>query len=513
MKKILLSIASVVFAMNANAQVESAFVNPETVFEGIEETQWTDDKGKDQSGYPVEAGHFLCESDNVKMTIAYEEKGKISALAGESDNAKSVTIGGTVYKATTGVTGNSNPTATITEASTNGFVIQLDVKKDGFIYLICKLSSNKPYYVWEGKAGQQESLVAYTLTMHMLDETTALGEELNYTLPADADGYFDANAEDADKYVDGNVLRWPEKIVLGADAADIKKNGLGIVKFPVYADAGTYLFHATGSKVTIDGFVFSPTELDMKVNKVGEEPSEFDVWTVAGGSNLMGSQWDTADTSNDMKTTDGVTYTLVKEGVVLESGVTYEYKVAKDHAWTVAYPGENATLTVDETAIYTVTFTFNAETTEVSAVAEKTGEAVIGEKTYSVIGTINGNWDNDTDMTWDEENKFYAAVFNNVAAGSYQLKVRVNHDWSENYGGDGPDGNYVLDLAEEAATLFITFDPETKAVSHIIPGEVAINSVKAAKKFEGTIFNVAGQKVNASYKGLVIKNGKKYIQK
>ena len=80
-----------------------------------------------------------------------------------------------------------------------------------------------------------------------------------------------AGLEGFDKYCDGAALRWPEKIVLGADAADVKKNGLGIVKFPVYAEAGTYLFHATGSKVSIDGFVFSPTDVEMKVNKVGEE--------------------------------------------------------------------------------------------------------------------------------------------------------------------------------------------------------------------------------------------------
>ena len=41
----------------------------------------------------------------------------------------------------------------------------------------------------------------------------------------------------------------------------------------------------------------------------------------------------------------------------------------------------------------------------------------------------------------------------------------------------------------------------------------AIKNVKASKKFDGAIYNLAGQKVNASYKGVVIKEGKKYIQK
>ena len=41
----------------------------------------------------------------------------------------------------------------------------------------------------------------------------------------------------------------------------------------------------------------------------------------------------------------------------------------------------------------------------------------------------------------------------------------------------------------------------------------AIQNVKAAKAENGAIYNLAGQKVNASYKGVVIKDGKKYIQK
>lgn len=40
-----------------------------------------------------------------------------------------------------------------------------------------------------------------------------------------------------------------------------------------------------------------------------------------------------------------------------------------------------------------------------------------------------------------------------------------------------------------------------------------ISSVKAAAEFKGAIYNIAGQKVSASYKGLVIKNGKKIVQK
>jgi len=42
--------------------------------------------------------------------------------------------------------------------------------------------------------------------------------------------------------------------------------------------------------------------------------------------------------------------------------------------------------------------------------------------------------------------------------------------------------------------------------------ETAINAVKATKA-DDAIYNLNGQRVNASYKGLVIKNGKKVVIK
>jgi len=52
-----------------------------------------------------------------------------------------------------------------------------------------------------------------------------------------------------------------------------------------------------------------------------------------------------------------------------------------------------------------------------------------------------------------------------------------------------------------------------KSIQIIDLDATAIKTVKAGKKFDGAIYNLAGQKVNASYKGVVIKDGKKYIQK
>lgn len=272
----------------------------------------------------------------------------------------------------------------------------------------------------------------------------------------------------------------------------------------LYPDANVFEFGLGAGTWTFQKYSGTGNILISSIEITPEAAIEAEIWTVAGGSKLMGSDWKTDDTANDMKTTDGVTYTLVKENVVLEKGVTYEFKVAKDHAWTEAYPSSNATLTVDETATYKVTFTFNSETKEVSVKAEKTGEAVVGEKTYSVIGTINGNWDVDSDMTKNADGT-YSVTIAGVKAGSYEFKVRIDHDWSEAY----PGSNYKF-TAEADGDYVITFNPETKEIT--VSAATGINSIQNDKASDSR-WTLNGQQVNNNYKGVVITKGKKMIQK
>ena len=465
MKKILLSAAAVFAALSMNAQEVCTF-NADNALELDAD-----------NGTALAAGTVIGETESIVATIGADDTYK-------PQSAK-FTVNGTEIAG--GLQGGTNPkdadggtpATTLVEPSSGAYLV-FEAKADGYLYVMHKASSNKAYSVFE-----EGTAISYTFAA-IGDAATDLGAVYNFTLPYEVEN---------EQFVVKNSIEWaeqeylkindPDKYAAHQTTADdgtvswtaIKVNGLGVIKFPVYKDC-KYIVNANGSKLTAAGFAFS-TEDNVSISStsdgvtiIGEgsatpvEPT-IELWTVAGGSNLLGSNWDTADTNNDMTSTDGVTYTLVKEGVVLEKGITYEYKVAKDHAWTEAYPSNNATLTVDETAIYTVTFTFNAESKEVSAATEKTGEAEVGEKTYSVIGTINGNWDNDTDMTWNEEYQVYGAMFENVAAGKYELKVRVNHDWAENYGTDG--NNYVLELDKDAAVLYVIFNPETKAVSHIVP--------------------------------------------
>ena len=62
---------------------------------------------------------------------------------------------------------------------------------------------------------------------------------------------------------------------------------------------------------------------------------------------------------------------------------------------------------------------------------------------------------------------------------------------------------------------YFTGIPEgASAKLNFIDGEATgINGVNAEAAADGAIYNLAGQKVSAAYKGIVIKNGKKYLVK
>ena len=83
-------------------------------------------------------------------------------------------------------------------------------------------------------------------------------------------------------------------------------------------------------------------------------------FTIAGTGAHLGTEWDTANTANDMTYADGVytkVYTNVKAG-------EYAFKCAKDHKWDVAYPAEDYKYTVEVDGS-TVTITLDGETVTV----------------------------------------------------------------------------------------------------------------------------------------------------
>jgi hypothetical protein len=106
--------------------------------------------------------------------------------------------------------------------------------------------------------------------------------------------------------------------------------------------------------------------------------------------------------------------------------------------------------------------------------------------------------------TWDDGVSLQKDFDVEEAADFHEIVV----DFSEGWPADCFSNVHVLWQSGALPGLSVL-----KSIQIIDLNATAIKTVKAGKKFEGAIYNLAGQKVNASYKGVVIKDGKKFIQK
>ena len=258
-----------------------------------------------------------------------------------------------------------------------------------------------------------------------------------------------------------------------------------------------------------------------------------DTWTVAGSSAFLGSFWDPTDTNNDMTTGDEVSYTLIKEGCILEAGVTYEYKVVKNHSWDVAYPSSNKTFTVPVTGKYTVIISFNVLYNDISEQTTKTGDAVVDDTTWTVAGGPEGasagnddalfvkTWDptlTENDMTQQSDGTFVLEK-NGVELGAitYNYKVLANHAWDESYGYNGGTDNDWFNISEAGIyDVVFAFNPNStpKGLSVVYTNTATgIGEVITVDAQPVVYYNLAGQRVDAQAKGIVIANGKKFVRK
>jgi hypothetical protein len=277
------------------------------------------------------------------------------------------------------------------------------------------------------------------------------------------------------------------------------------------------------------------SDLSVETVKTGSAVIGEKTWTVAGSSvELFGTKWDATNTANDMTKQEDGTYKLELKNKALPAGKV-EYKICANHAWSEAYPQENASFTVPEDGAYDVVLTFNPETQAVDAVPAKTGEAVI-EKVYSLVGAFQllggeepvdddeasmtlfgGKWDVESDANnmWEEGSNFvYKKTSIKLPAGQIACKVAVNHSWAENYGADGVmDGSNVIAPIEQAGTYDVsfTFNPDTKILT-IEPTLIAagIGAVSTDMGAQTAIrYDLSGRRIGESHKGVVIMNGKK----
>ena len=246
-------------------------------------------------------------------------------------------------------------------------------------------------------------------------------------------------------------------------------------------------------KVTVD-----LNKLTIKLVVVEEAADKYYV----AGVDALGLDWTGKNEDLLMTTTDKTTYTFTKENLTLEKGVEYGFKVVKNGSTWIP-GGGNITIKVDETGIYSVTFTYVVGESAPTATATKTGNAEATKHTYGVCGWFD-DWNNDIAMTESPEGTWTAEI-TGVAAGSYQFKVRADGGWTISY----PEGavNKTLTVAEDNTTVTIVFVESTKNITITQTVVTSIDRVNAEAE-NAPAYNLAGVKAS---KGLVIKNNKKYI--
>lgn len=94
-------------------------------------------------------------------------------------------------------------------------------------------------------------------------------------------------------------------------------------------------------------------------------------------------------------------------------------------------------------------------------------------------------------------NKFYVQGYPLQIYDNFKLGYTLN------------DGDVIKGLTG----VIIRYNDTYEIAPTTIPVTTAINTIEADKAQNGVIYNLAGQKVDNSYKGLIIKNGKKFMQK
>ena len=354
-------------------------------------------------------------------------------------------------------------------------------------------------------------------------------------------------------------------------------------------------------------------EITYEINKTGEAGTVEHTYSVIG--TLVGG-WDT-----DVDMTKGENG-LFKAEIENVAAGPYEFKVRADKAWSISYPSNNYTLTVEKDGS-NVTVTFNEETKEVKAIvsmpisqnivwsftswSKSTVSALIADAAASKTegwsdvekaadaeagadpteasknncfwcvaepnedGTLSANGkviEELKGLKWNKaytvkrllaiavnyptalsdyagpaylwlgggKNKIPCFTIPGVKAGSTVTMEVESHKASDARGVElytGLDADGLVDAATKIGDSFTpttkdshtwTIDADCDVIVYntngchiysikVEAGSTGISTVNAQKTQNNVIYNLAGQKVGNDYKGIVIMNGKKFMQK
>ena len=172
--------------------------------------------------------------------------------------------------------------------------------------------------------------------------------------------------------------------------------------------------------------------------------------------------------------------------------------------WAQFGDGQEGSVTSDPEGVAITVGTQTGELWQPQVTVLNEGLSLEEDGNYQVVitakfpsdGTLQVNMGN-----WDGRDQYTTDV---VATGDFQ-EVAVDFDGYA-YNVDG-NGFVLFQCGDFAGTTIV------KKVVVINKDATGIQNVKAQKVADGARYNLAGQKVGAAYKGIVIQNGKKFIQK
>ena len=195
-----------------------------------------------------------------------------------------------------------------------------------------------------------------------------------------------------------------------------------------------YAIEGAGMVIYLSALDLKYNEISINCNKTDYAFTVFNVdgaeelYAVAGSSaTLFGNAWDTY--ANFMTENESV-YKWEKTGVELAVG-DINFKVVKNHSWDTSWPADNKTLNIAESGIYTITITFNPANKEISAVANKTGEAVVLPEIKLHGNFTGGSWA-DTEKFVAAENKQTASLELSLGKGTYEFGVKKDGTFTAN---------------------------------------------------------------------------------
>ena len=243
---------------------------------------------------------------------------------------------------------------------------------------------------------------------------------------------------------------------------------------------------------------------------------EPEIWTVAGApASIFGTEWDPANTANNMTLQADGTYKWEKTDLTLAAS-HIQFKIAKNNKWDEAYPTDNYDLAINEAGIYTITIIFNATSKEVTATATKTGDAVV-IPTIAIAGDMNG-WNTTANEFVISADELTATLTLNLEAKEYGFKMIVAGNWTSDgakvtrennsivfTGANGENSTLVADVAGEytftwtyaTSTLVVTY-PVASSLENAIVAEQPVKIVRNGQVFilkGDKMFNTMGQQV------------------